>query len=157
MWSTPSRFSEASQAWRTYSGLPLRDQRFGSALVRMLANFVAASANRLADQLLVVADSVGVRRIQKRDAQIECAQNRCGGFFVIPLAVEVAHPHAAEPHAGDDRALRTKFHFFHSHKPSDDFSAPLVSFFFWRLCSPVQFASLNIMRRGSRGRRPSLR
>jgi hypothetical protein len=51
--------------------------------------------------------------------------------------------------------LRTKFHCFHSHDPSDDFPASLVSFFLRRQRSPVQFASLNIMRRGSHGRRPS--
>ena len=50
---------------------------------------------------------------KKVDAEIERAQHRGGGFVVVALAVELAHPHAAETHAGDDRALRTQRDLVH--------------------------------------------
>ena len=68
-------------------------------------DFVAAGADRLADQLFVVADAVGVGGVEEVDAQIERAEEGRGGFCVVALAVEFAHAHAAKTHAGDDCAL----------------------------------------------------
>ncbi len=52
---------------------------------------------------LVTALDVG--GVEEVDAEIECAEDGCGGFFVVALTVDLAHAHATESHAGDDRAL----------------------------------------------------
>ncbi len=68
-------------------------------------DLVAAWADGFADQLFVVADAVGVGGVEEVDSEIERAEEGCGRLFVVALAVELAHAHATESHAGDDCAL----------------------------------------------------
>jgi hypothetical protein len=57
---------------------------------------VAAAANRIADQNLVVAVPVNIGCIQEVDAQFECAVNRGDGFRVVAAAIEFRHSHTAQ-------------------------------------------------------------
>src|ERR1700745_1786701 len=88
--------------------------------IRREEHFVAATADCFADQLFVVADAVGVRGIEKIDAEVKRAEDCSGGVCVVALAVEFAHAHAAESHAGDDCALGAEFYFSHCHEVLDD-------------------------------------
>jgi hypothetical protein len=64
-------------------------------------HLAAAARDRPADQYLVVAGAVGVRRVQERHPRIERGVD--GGDRLVPVgrAVPFAHPHAAEALGGD--------------------------------------------------------
>jgi organic hydroperoxide reductase OsmC/OhrA len=111
MWSTPRRLSDFLADVGEF---------------RREEDFVAAAADCFADQLFVVADRVGVRGIEKIDAEVKRAEDCGGGFCVVALAVEFAHAHAAESRAGDDCALRAEFYFSNCHEDLDD-------------CGPMRF------------------
>src|SRR6185369_9922602 len=51
---------------------------------------VATIADRLSDQLFVVAHSIDICSVEEVDSEIECAEDGGSGFFVVALAVEFA-------------------------------------------------------------------
>ena len=61
----------------------------------------------LPTRIFVVAEAVDVGGVKEVDAEIERAEDGGGGLLVVALAVELAHTHAAETHAGDDCACGT--------------------------------------------------
>src|SRR6266536_4483335 len=61
-------------------------------------HLVAASLNGARDELLVAADAVDVRRIEKVDAELERPVDRRNRLGLVAAAVEIGHAHAAEAH-----------------------------------------------------------
>ena len=58
-------------------------------------DLVAAGADGLADEFLVVAHAVDISGIKKVDTEIEGSEEGGYGLLVLALAVELAHAHAA--------------------------------------------------------------
>ena len=110
MWSTPSRWSDASHALRTYSGRAV-DAEAIPALVADVAelggehDLVAPAPDRLADELLVRERAVHVGGVEEVDAEVERAVDGRDGLGVVAAAVELGHAHAAEAEGGDGEAI----------------------------------------------------
>jgi hypothetical protein len=64
-----------------------------------------AAFERAANQPLVLADAIHVRRVENRHAQVERAVEGGDGFLVITRTVKFRHAHAAQPKGGDCQAL----------------------------------------------------
>src|SRR5262249_13490939 len=60
---------------------------------------IAPAADRFAAELLVVADPLQFRRIEKIDAKVERAPKRRDRLVFVALPVELRHAHTAEPEA----------------------------------------------------------
>ena len=100
----PRRPSDASQAERTYSGLPSTARapsRGDDAELRGEHDLVAVAGDGLADELLVGAEAVHVGGVEERDAELAGPSERGDGLVAVDGAVGEAHPHAAEPLSGD--------------------------------------------------------
>jgi len=72
---------------------------------RRQENLVAQTANGIADQNLVIAVTVNVRSIKKRDAEFDGAMNRGYRFRVVTRSIEFRHPHAAQTYCGYERTV----------------------------------------------------
>ena len=68
-------------------------------------DLVAPVGDRAADQLLVGAAAVHVGGVEEAHAQLERAVDRRDRFGVVALAVELGHPHAAQPLGGCGQSL----------------------------------------------------
>ena len=114
----PRRFSDASHAERTYSGRAVdRALAVGQHLVGELGrddDLVAMLAQRLADQLLVVADAVHIGGVEKVDAEFDRALQRRGGFVIVARTVELRHPHASESQFRYFESLAAEFSLLHN-------------------------------------------
>src|SRR5919107_52966 len=93
MCSTPSRFSDASHALRTYSGLPLMPRKAPSS-PRSLPNFVASTTS-------------------SRRPAIARPVDGGDGLVLVGGAVELGHPHAAEALGGHLETLAAELACLH--------------------------------------------
>src|SRR5580693_4013321 len=101
MTSTPSRPRLASAARSAQdAGLAVGAGPVDAELGGQL-HLAAAVRDRTADQYLVVAGAVGVRRVQERHARIERGVDGGDGLVPVRGAVPFAHSHAAEALGGD--------------------------------------------------------
>ena len=108
--STPSRCSDAVAGLPDIVG-PAVDTPLGSPLAsRRMPNLVAsttspaAAVDRSADQFFVGERAVHVGGVEQGDPEIESALDGGERFGLVPLPVELAHAHAAEPLRGDDQS-----------------------------------------------------
>src|SRR5437870_2835721 len=60
-------------------------------------DFLAAAADRLADQLFVAAPAVNIGRIQEIHAQVQSSVDDLDRLLIDSMPVEFRHAHAAEP------------------------------------------------------------
>ena len=74
---------------------------------------VASARQRLAHEDLVREGPVHVGRVEEGHAELEGAVDRGDGLVVVRLPVEVRHPHAAQPLARHDQALRSERNRLH--------------------------------------------
>ena len=74
---------------------------------------VALAANSFANELLIVANAVHIRGVEKVDAKFDRAMDGRGRPGIVSLAVELAHAHAAKAHARHHCSLRSQLHLFH--------------------------------------------
>ncbi len=70
-------------------------------------------AQRLADQLFVVADAIDVGGIEEIDPELDRALQRGGGFVVVARTVELRHPHASESEFRYFESLPAELSFLH--------------------------------------------
>ncbi len=68
-------------------------------------DLVAPARDRAADEQLVVADRVHVRRVEHRHAKVERAMDRRDRLALVGRPVELGHPHAAQPFGSDEQSL----------------------------------------------------
>src|SRR5674536_171739 len=68
-------------------------------------HLVAPAGDGRADQPLIGERAVHVRGVQQGDAEIQRAGDSGSGLGLVRVAVELTHPHAAQPLGGDDEAL----------------------------------------------------
>ena len=109
MTSTPSRCRDASQArphvvGRAVDAQPAAVARRADAELRGQHDLVAAAGDRAADQLLVGERAVHVGGVEERDAEVEGPLDGPLGLGLVAGAVELAHPHAAQPLGRDGQA-----------------------------------------------------
>ena len=117
--SIPNRRSEASQAWRTYCGDVSMRRAAGASGVADDAELgrehhpLPPALEETPEQLLVVPQTVHVRRVQKIDALLERGRQRLERLLIIAGPVKFRHAHAAEADGGDSGsglAQRTSQH-----------------------------------------------
>ena len=99
--STFSRFRLASSATGTYSGRLFVPPRCppGPADIAELAgedDLLASAFQRACEQLLVRSGSIGVRRVEERDAKLDRAMNRGDRLDIIADPVISGHARASE-------------------------------------------------------------
>jgi hypothetical protein len=78
---------------------------------------VAAALDGAAHELLVAPDAVHVRGVEEVDPELQRAVDRGDRLRLVRVAVELRHPHAAQPHGGYLEALRAKCPSVHSYLP----------------------------------------
>jgi hypothetical protein len=78
-------------------GRPVHLIVVGDPELRRDHELVALAGDRLADELLVGAAAVHLGGVQEIDAELERAVDRRRRLFLVGLAVEGGHAHAAEP------------------------------------------------------------
>ena len=71
-------------------------------------HLVAPVRDAPADQDLVVAGAVGIRRVEERDAAIERLANKRNALLVAAFAVHAGQRHAAKPDRGNLQARGTE-------------------------------------------------
>ena len=67
-----------------------------------------------AEQGLVMAEAIGVRRVEEGDAQLHGARERRQGHSVVGRPVEFRHAHAAQPDFRHADAAFTQLAFLHN-------------------------------------------
>src|SRR5208283_2630318 len=84
-------------------------------------DLVAILAQRLADQLLVVADAVHIGGVEESDPELDRALQRRGGLVVVARTVKLRHPHASESQFRYLQSLAAELSLLHDF-PSSTFS-----------------------------------
>ena len=79
---------------------------------------LAPSLQRLAEQQLVGAPPVHVRRVEQCHAELERTMDRADRLASSGRAVELGHPHAAESERRDAQAAAAQLALLHAHRPN---------------------------------------
>src|SRR5207302_729534 len=87
--------------------------RYSRHLRPFYYDLLAAAAERLAPQFLILKRAVNVLCIEKINAEIQRAMDVGDGLLIVTRAVELGHAHAAQAHSRNRETAASQLTSFH--------------------------------------------